>query len=265
MRIDKEHILSSIREAGSAVMGIYDTDFAVEQKEDKSPVTEADTRAHNMLMTALGEFGYPILSEEGDSKESARYNAQHVWIIDPLDGTNDFVQKTGEFSIMVGLVEDGKPVFGAVYAPAVDKLYYAQSGSGAWLSHGGETTRLSVDTRTEHIRAVSSRSHNSPEIDAYYKALGAHERIAVGSNGVKIGRIAEGEADVFYNPTSKMGEWDGCAPQIILEEAGGKMTGADGSPIVYNKKDPHLSHGILATNGALHPKATYERGRTYII
>lgn len=243
-------------EAAAEVMNIYTREFSVEEKEDKSPITEADRSANRIIEKHLRGTGYPILSEESADDVSARRSSQRVWIVDPLDGTQDFVEKTGDFVIMIGLVEEGRPILGVCFAPAYNKLYFAAKGQGAFITHNGETARLSVSDVAEisDARVVVSRSHYSDKIKHMLEGFDHNKAKRAGSNGLKIGMVAEGSADVFFNPTHKMGEWDQCAPHIILEEAGGKITDMDGQALVYNKEIPRIPNGVIATNGVLHER-----------
>lgn len=240
-------------QAGSVVMQHYVSDVSVYTKEDKSPVTQADLDVNEILQNGLAQFGWPILSEETKDTDE-RLHADAVWIIDPIDGTRDFIEKTGEFCIMIGLSVAGRATFGVTYFPATDTLLWGVIGKGAWMTKDGRTEPISVSdiAKTSDARFVSSKNH----------ALGWYDKIAalkqfaqwkqVGSNGLKCGLIAMNEADVFFTVTSKLGEWDMCGPHAIIEAAGGLVTGLDGSVLLYNKADPHIPQGVLATNGQVH-------------
>ena len=250
------------REAGEEIMRIYNTDFGVEVKEDKTPLTLADTRSNEITTSRLKEFGLPVLSEE-EKDNSERLESERVWVVDPMDGTSDFVDRTGEFCIMIGLVDNGAPVAGLVYLPAVDHMYMAEKGKGAFLKSGEEIQKLGVSGKSDsrESKIVVSRSHFADNVRHLYEALGINDIVRVGSNGLKKGMIARGEAELFFNPTSKMGEWDLCAPQVIVEEAGGRVTNALGEELVYNKKEPNTPNGVLASNTHLHDAAVEEAKR----
>ncbi len=243
-----------VKRAGEAVLNLYHKDYKVEYKEDKSPVTDADFLSDKIIEEGLRSFGYPILSEESKD-DLGRLKAERVWIVDSLDGTNDFLQKTDEFAIMVGLAEKGESVLGLVYLPVWDKLYYAVKGEGAFLMVGNkEPIRLAVSSQKDVHEAtlVVSRNHMRPEIREAADKLAVGHFTQVGSNGVKMGLVAEGKTDLYFNPTDKMGQWDICGPQIIVEEAGGQVSGVHGETLIYNKKSPKNPYGIAASNGLLH-------------
>ncbi|MBT5016361.1 3'(2'),5'-bisphosphate nucleotidase CysQ [Candidatus Peregrinibacteria bacterium] len=247
-----DEIIPVVRQAGEEIMKIYDEDHGIQEKKDRSPVTKADLLANEMICNHLEKYGYPILSEESKDDHS-RLTAKKVWVVDPLDGTMDFIQKTDEFSIMVGLLEDNVPVLGIVYQPAQDKLYYGIKDQGSYLVEGDKETKLQVSniTNLSEARAIISRNHLSDETLAILNKVGISQMVKCGSNGIKIGKIAAGEADFFVNPTDRMGEWDSCALEIILKEAGGEITGVNGVPLVYNQEEPRNRLGILATNRKL--------------
>jgi 3'(2'), 5'-bisphosphate nucleotidase len=247
---------SAVKKAGREVMKRYCTNIEIETKKDNSLLTKADLASNKILTEELSLTGLPILSEEEkDNKE--RLNNEKVWIIDPLDGTADFIQQTGEFSVMVGLAENGVSVLGAVYLPATGELFYAEKEKGAFVEKptiGGEKQKIKVSDIFEASKArmVVSRNHLKPEDEKIAKKLKAREFKKTGSNGVKICLIAKGGAEFFVNSGSGMGEWDSCAPEIILKEAGGKITDVNGDALLYNKKEPKNKSGIVASNGLFH-------------
>ena len=240
--------VEAVLEAGKAVMEVYAGDFEVRSKGDGSPVTEADTRSHDAICSALEGTGHPVLSEEG----SHDVRGGPVWIVDPLDGTADFVDRTGEFTVMAGLARDGRPSAGAVYWPAGGVLYAAQSGLGAFRRKGGawEQLRASSEGRPSRCRAVASRNHMGELDRRVLDGLGPASVQRVGSS-LKVGRISGGEAELYVATTDRMREWDTCASCCILTEAGGRMTDTLGGPLSYNGDTFHRN-GIVATNGAVH-------------
>ena len=242
--------VEAVLEAGRAVMGVYAGDFGVKTKADSSPITEADTKSHEIMSGMLGKTGWPVLSEEGDH-DVARKGGR-VWIIDPLDGTADFVDRTGEFTVMAGLARGGAPEAGAIYWPAGGTLWAAQSGRGAFVSRGGawERIRASSESRPEKCRAVASRNHLAELDRRALENTGAARIDRVGSS-LKVGRISSGEAELYVATTGKMREWDTCASCCILTEAGGRMTDALGGPLRYGGDTFHRD-GVVATNGAVH-------------
>lgn len=237
---------AAAREAGAAAMRFYGRARA-DEKADASPVTQADHAANGVIVEALRRQ-FPadaILSEESRDTD-ARLGARRVWIVDPLDGTKEFLAQNGEFSIMIGLVEDGEPVLGVVYLPDGDVCYAAARGRGAWVERDGEAQRLVREGVTDGVRLIGSRSHAEPVLVAIQEALGITDVEPCGSVGVKCGRIADGRRDLYVHPVPYLKEWDTCAPEVILREAGGRVTDCLGGPLRYNKPDPRQPFGIVA-------------------
>jgi 3'(2'), 5'-bisphosphate nucleotidase len=239
--------VEAARAAGAAAMRFYGGNSS-RTKSDHTPVTDADHAANDEIVTRLRE-AFPddaILSEESPDG-SDRQTAQRVWIVDPLDGTREFVARNGEFSIMVGLVLEGAPVLGVVYLPDPDELFFATRGTGAWVMRGGLVEPLfCVEGRLASLRLVGSRSHAEPLLERIQDALGITDVEACGSVGVKCSRIAEGRRDVYVHPVPFLKEWDTCAPEVLLSEAGGHVSDCLGRPLAYNKRDPRQPHGIVA-------------------
>ncbi|HEU4677266.1 MAG TPA: 3'(2'),5'-bisphosphate nucleotidase CysQ [Candidatus Paceibacterota bacterium] len=249
MRDLLETAIDAATDAGSEVMRLYEsTDF--ERKNDGSPVTLADTRANEVITAKLEATGIAMLSEE--SASIGHPYPERLWVIDPLDGTRDFIAKSGDFAVMVGLVENGRPVLGAVFLPVMRKLYFAERGGGAYGRDEKGERRLSVSARTEDLRFVRSGRHVDPRFDAVAKRLAASVT-ARGSIGVKAGLIAEDESD-FLLSWGKLGEWDVCAPEIILTEAGGEVTDAAGQPLRYGNPDHRIQNGMVFSNHACHER-----------
>jgi 3'(2'), 5'-bisphosphate nucleotidase len=239
------------RAAGAAGMRFYGSALAVE-KEGGSPVTEADHAANRVIVEALAA-AFPedaILSEES-ADSAARLTAGRVWIVDPLDGTREFLAQNGEFAVMIGLAVDGRAVLGAVYQPADDVLFAAAEGEGAWVRRGGRTAPLRCGAPADGLRLVGSRSHPDPLLVRMQEALGITDVRPSGSVGVKCGLIATGERDLYVHPVPYLKEWDTCAPEAILREAGGSVTDCRGEPLRYNKPDPRQPHGIVACGPGL--------------
>jgi 3'(2'), 5'-bisphosphate nucleotidase len=250
-----QHVDMLVRKAGKRVMEIYETDFDVIRKTDGSPVTAADMAVHEILMKGLAEYEWPILSEESKADDN-RLGAKRVWIVDPIDGTGGFVKKRGDFAIQVGLVVDGEPVLGVVYQPTEDRYYYAQKSQGAFVvERSGLQRKLYASdiSAPEEATLAASASHFDQATKEKVAEFGIKQTYHIGGIGNKIALIAERDADVYATATNMLGEWDICAPQIILEEAGGIMTGLHGEKITYNNPDPHNPHGILAAAKSLHP------------
>ena len=238
------------REAGRAILDVYGrADFAVTRKSDNSPLTEADRVAHGIISRALAGLdpALPVLSEESAPTDHAtRRKWTRYWLVDPLDGTKEFLKRNGEFTVNIALVDEHRAVLGAVHAPVLDRMYSGCIGLGAWRSDAGSTPRpIAVRPKTASpLRVVGSRSHPSPELAAYLKALPPHEITDMGSS-LKICLVAEGAADIYprLGPTS---EWDTAAAQAILESAGGRMIDLGGQPLRYNSKDDLLNPHFLA-------------------
>ena len=248
-----QNTISTIKTAGHKILKIYHQNYKTYQKKDKSPVTEADLISDKIIINNLKKYNWPILSEESKD-DPKRLKHDKVWIVDSLDGTMDFLQKTDEFSIMIGLIQNTKPILGVVYVPTKDKLYFAQKNKGAFLQTKNNQKKLHV-SRTQNLsqaKLVVSRNHLKPHDLKLAKRMKIKHLKKSGSNGIKIGLIAEDRADLFFNLTNKMGLWDSCAPQIILEEAGGKITNTLGQNINYNQKLTKNKNGLVASNKILH-------------
>ena len=253
MKIDVEDIKKLVYRAGEEVMALYDKKFTVFDKHDGTLVSEADYKANEVLIEGLSQQGWPILSEEVDDT-SERLGSEYLWIIDPIDGTDGFVEKNGEFSIMVALTKDGVPVLGISYEPSSNKMYYAVKGEGAFLDDGETVKRMQVSICGCMVdaSACTGRKHVTKKVNETIKNLGIQKTYLSGGVGVKIGRMLDGDCDLYFSFTHKMGQWDVCAPHILLEEAGGMATGIFGEKLVYNQESPKNLVGFLATNGVLH-------------
>ena len=227
--------------AGTEILKIYETgDFSIEAKADNSPLTIADKAAHQKIVEFLDKTGIPILSEEGrDIPYSERSSWEYFWMVDPLDGTKEFIKKNGEFTVNIALIHKNEPTLGVVYPPVLGDVYFATKGGGSFQVTGSRTVRLFTsrkDLQETGVKVVASRSHLSKETEDYINALDQPEMISKGSS-LKFLLVAAGVADVYprFGPTM---EWDTAAAQIIVEEAGGsvKVTKGD-SKLSYNKED----------------------------
>ena len=235
-------------EAGAEIMKIYTDpmqDFGVEKKSDNSPLTLADKAAHFCIIRYLQETGIPILSEEGSHlpyEERKRW--KRLWVVDPLDGTKEFIKKNGEFTVNIALVDEGTPVLGVIYIPVTGVLYYGIVGVGAWKETPGTIESLPVEGEVGRgsFVIVASRSHMTPETEAYVEEVRRnHSQVELISSGssIKICLVAEGAADAYprFAPTM---EWDTAAGDAIARAAGKKVIDVQtGSPLVYNKEDLH--------------------------
>lgn len=259
-----ETAISLSREAGKIVLEYYALEIEAEEKlgidNFYEPVTAADRAASRLIVDGL-ERAFPgdaILSEEESDDATSRLKRDRVWIIDPIDGTAGFIKKDGDFAIQIGLAEKGTPVAGVVYLPFHETLYYASKGSGAFVVvKGSEPERLAVSSKTEFSEMIMaySRNHPSKGIMRILGSFGFAEGMQRGSVGLKIGLIAESICDIYIHLSPRTKFWDTCAPQIILEEAGGRLTDIFGEAMRYDVADVQNYGGILASNGVSHEKA----------
>lgn len=243
--MDLENLLLVAKEATFAasnrILEIYESgDFSIEAKSDDSPLTLADKAAHKAIVSHLEKTNIPILSEEGKSiAYSERSEWEYFWMVDPLDGTKEFIKKNGEFTVNIALIHKHDPILGVVYPPVLGKLYWAIKGQGAFQESEGDVNRLNTSNKEldEHnLRVVASRSHMSPETQAFVENLSNPEIVSKGSS-LKFLLVASGEADVYprFGPTM---EWDTAAAQVIVEEAGGKVVLEDSTTsLSYNKEN----------------------------
>jgi 3'(2'), 5'-bisphosphate nucleotidase len=253
-------------QAGEPILEVYSAEMQVEYKEDRSPLTLADTRSHAVIVAGLADTGIPVLSEEGKSIPYAeRDRWRRLWVVDPLDGTKEFVKRLGEFTVNIALVEDGRPRIGAVFVPVTNRLYFGAVGEGAFRLDDPEAiaalrapgpagdpaevltrlktraTRLPLNTAAHTpFVIVGSRSHATPELHAFVeekrRELGEVEFISAGSS-LKYCLVAEGAADVYPRLGPTM-EWDTAAGQAVVEAAGARLVRWDtGEPMTYNKED----------------------------
>jgi 3'(2'), 5'-bisphosphate nucleotidase len=241
-------------EAGAEIMTYYQTDLTVEHKAGDEPVTAADRAADRLITAGLREAfpGDGLLTEESDD-DLSRLDKDRVWIVDPLDGTTEFITETGEFAVQIALAVGGQPTLGVVYQPAKDRVLHAVRGCGALQLYNGQTTRLQVSTQSNltEMCMVASRSHYSSVVELARQALGIEAVNRVGSVGLKVGLVARAACDL-YLATTVSKEWDICAPHALLLEAGGTLTNLCGQPLVYNKRDVTECKGLIASNGLAH-------------
>lgn len=239
------------KEAGVRALSFYALKYSVEMKKDESPVTKADMVSHDHIVSELREKSeFQILSEEDEDVSSIINSENTVWVVDPLDGTKDFINKTDEFSVMIGLVHIGQPVLGVVYIPAKDVTYYALRGEGAFREENGINTVIKVSKNQEpsELKMVISRSHFSEEEERIAKEFGIENFRKCGSIGVKLSIIAEGEADFYLNLSPYLGKWDACAPSIILEEAGGVVFDKNGDLLNFTDGKRKMENGLIGLN-----------------
>lgn len=242
-------IVALAEKAGAAIMHVYDSDFDVALKSDASPLTAADMAAHKVIKAGLSALSpLPQLSEEGahiDWEERRRW--RRYWLIDPLDGTREFIARNGEFTVNIALIEDGVPVLGVVHAPVLQRTYFAARGGAAFRRDGGGAAlpiRVAPADPGRAVRVVGSRSHTSPREQLLHQFLGDVSIVSMGSS-LKFCLVAEGAADLYprFGPTS---EWDTAAAQCVLEAAGGLLLDEQFAPLAYNGKSSLLNPNFLA-------------------
>ena len=237
-------IVALAHEAGEAIMAVYRSgDAGATRKADDSPLTLADLASHRTIVAGLKELtpDLPILSEEAaDIPYAERKLWTHYWLVDPLDGTKEFIKRNGEFTVNIALVENGEPVIGVVYAPVLDVCYYAARGEGAFVQRSKSAARpIRVEPHQtgQTIKVVASRSHSDARTEALLERLGDHESVSMGSS-LKFCLVAEGEAHVYPRLGPTM-EWDTAAAHAIVNEAGGTVCDSAGQELRYNKADLH--------------------------
>ena len=255
-----DRIVALVERAGAAIMDVYHTDFAVETKADESPLTKADLAAHRIIAAGLAELTpqIPLFSEESEVPDfSLRSTWSRYWLVDPLDGTREFVNRNDEFTVNIALIDGHRPVFGVVGVPAQQIVYTGGEGLGAWRHDATGRTRVSGRARNDEspLVVVASRSHGGERLEHYLLSLGDAfgrvERTPVGSS-LKLCILAEGRADLYprLGPTS---EWDIAAAHAVLAAAGGDVWAVDGSPLAYNSKESVLNPEFIAVADAAFP------------
>jgi 3'(2'), 5'-bisphosphate nucleotidase len=233
-------VIAVAAQASEEIVKIYDTAFTVENKEDDTPLTAADMASHGVITAGLQQLTpeIPVISEESaDVPFAVRGRWRRYWLVDPLDGTKEFIKRNGEFTVNIALIEEGAPVLGVVYLPVTGTCYYAAREHGARRVHrGGEADRLNTrKTRAGHLAAAGSRSHGSERQSRFFEALGKGAEIITAGSSLKFCLVAEGRVDIYprFGPTS---EWDTAAAQCVVEEAGGRVTDLHLRPLRYNKE-----------------------------
>ncbi len=241
-------VVSLAVEAGKAILEVYASDFDVQAKDDQSPLTQADLASHRIILAGLGRLtpGLPVISEESGLpgfEERSQWNP--YWLIDPLDGTKEFVKRNGEFTVNIALIKDHRPVLGVVHVPVRNTTYSGCEGVGAELrSNGEEPKPIGVAHESASpVRVVGSRSHRGASLDQFLENLGDFEMHPTGSS-LKFCLVAEGVADV-YPRLGLTSEWDTAAAQAVVEQAGGVVLELSGNPLGYNRKSDILNPYFL--------------------
>ena len=245
--IDIHSLIRTAREAGDAILKIYRQDFKIYEKLDASPLTEADLASHRIIVDALRQLtpDIPVLSEEdADIPFTERSQWSSYWLIDPLDGTKEFIKKNDEFTVNIALVKQHRPHIGVVHVPATGVTFYGEAGKGAFRIEDGKTVQIHATQPARiPLRVAGSRSHAGSSLQTFLEKVGEHEIISMGSS-LKLCLVAEGKADIYprLGPTS---EWDTAAAQAVVEAAGGMVTDTSGNPLLYNMKETLLNPHFL--------------------
>lgn len=251
MQLDKALKVSIelAKKAGQAILEVYEKDFEVEYKEDTSPLTEADQKSNDIIVAGVREAfpQYSVLSEEA-KEDVTRFENDWCWVIDPLDGTKEFIKKNGEFTVNIALAYQQRVVLGVIYVPVTEELYYATKGQGAFYEKDGKVEKISVTKAVDNLRLVCSRSHASDQLKALieeHKAV-IKETKSAGSS-LKGCLVAKGEAEMYYRFGPTM-EWDTAAMQCIAEEAGAIFRQMDGTEMLYNRENSLNDKGFYIIN-----------------
>lgn len=245
-----QQVAALARRAGEAILAIYREDFDVEIKADRSPLTAADLAAQQVIAAGLAELApaWPMISEEARQLPwEQRRDWSRYWLVDPLDGTREFVKRNGEFTVNIALIEHGQPVLGVVLAPVTSELFAAARGHGAWwqVAEAGDWERISTRTLAQLPLVAGSRSHGGAQEETLRRMLGEDFQLQPLGSSLKFCLIARGAADVYLRrgPTS---EWDTAAAQCVLEQAGGQVLDLHGRPLRYNRGESLLNPEFLA-------------------
>ena len=253
--------LELAREAGAAILDFYEGPLDIEQKasaDDREPVTQADILANEIIVARLRrEFPDDGILAEESIDTSHRLDKARVWMIDPLDGTTGFIDGNGDFAVQIGLTKNGECALGVVYQPLTGVLYRAIRGGGTWIDRPNcepEQARVSNHREISTMRLAASRSHRSPRMDKVVQAFGVKEEVRRGSVGIKVGLIVEQQCDLYVHLSPRTKQWDTCAPEVILSEAGGRITDLFGQPLRYNHVEVQNRNGVVASNGVSHDR-----------
>ena len=243
-------IIEAAKEAGDSVMEIYETDFKHSIKNDNSPLTKADIASNNIICKFLSDLTpeIPIVSEENITTSfNKRLSYSQYWLVDPLDGTKEFINKNGEFTVNIALIENKKPIFGVVNAPAIGEIFWGYRDEGSFVQSDG-VTKKKIRVRESHTEPiiVISRSHPSPELENWLKKFESYKTISLGSS-LKLCKLATGDANLYprFGPTS---EWDIAAGHAVLKYAGGLLETIDGSDFLYGDRDSILNPSFIASS-----------------
>jgi len=245
MSITADTLARIALQAGAVIMEIYESDFDVDQKGDASPVTAADQKAETLILAALAEADptLMVIAEEEASEGRVPEHGHRFALVDPLDGTREFVSRNGEFTVNIAIIEHGRPVMGVVYAPAKSRLFVAESHNSGWQAKAAPGADVPTERTPLRIRpcpaagvtAIASKSHRTPETDLWLDKHKVNETLGAGSS-LKFCLIAAGEADLYPRMGRTM-EWDTAAGQAVVEAAGGRVLTEEGAPLLYGKRE----------------------------
>jgi 3'(2'), 5'-bisphosphate nucleotidase len=258
MKPEMEFAREVALQAGRILRDHFDHAPQVEWKGENDPVTDADHAASRFIIEELQQR-YPddgVVSEERPDDE-VRLHKSRVWSVDPMDGTKEFIARRPEFAVMIGLAIDGTPQLGVVYQPITRKLYYGSSGEGSFVEEEGlnpKQLHVSAESNPSRMVIALSRSHPSKKVDRVRSMLGIGGSVSTGSIGLKVGLICEGVAHLYLYAGNRTYQWDTCAPEAILREAGGRMTDLSNTAMVYNRSELKNSNGVIASSGPLHDR-----------
>ena len=244
------------REAAALVRRFAAQPPAVKYKDAGEPVTDADLAANALIVSGLAqEFPADAILSEELPDDGVRLGRARVWMVDPIDGTRDFIRGEAGYVVMIGLCLDGRPALGVVAHPSSGAIWSGVVGEGAWLDRADgirRPVRTSALAEPRGVRIVVSKSRRSPRIDAFRRALGVTDEMSVGSVGLKVALVCQGDRDLYLYPGDQTKLWDTCGPEAILTAAGGRMSDMDGRPLDYGKADLNNREGVVASNGPLH-------------
>lgn len=250
-------LLDIAAEAAQVIREVYDTPFSVEWKGPRDPVTVADKRANDLICARLAKAfpGVPVVAEESDPKSFENYaSSERVFFVDPLDGTLEFIDRNGEFVVMIGLVLGDVASVGVICAPATRTAWVGSPAGAFRVDENGRRTpiRVSEISSARASRAVGSRSHRTPELTDFLEGLGFLEVAALGSAGLKVAAVSEGRVEAYVAPGYAGKRWDACAGDAIVTAAGGQLTDGSGARIDYRASSLSNDRGLVATNGRIH-------------
>jgi len=254
-----ETLLAIAKEAGQTLLQMYRTSLPVEYKGPHDPVTAADRRSNRLLLQRLNEAfpGVPVVAEESEPASFKEFReAGEVFFVDPLDGTREFIDRNGEFAVMIGLLEGSRPTAGVICAPAMRLAWAGAIGLGAWridpMAGRRIPVRVSPTDELAQARIVASRSHRSARLERALRALGAREVGEMGSAGLKGAQVAEGLADAYVDTGAATKRWDACAVDALVTAAGGRVSDTTGTPIDYRAETLANERGLVVSNGLTH-------------